>query len=632
MAGGAVAGSNYLKTIPIAATNQFLVTVPTSATNWLVDTNTSILWVGKAIGGSNYLTTVPIAATNQFLVTVPIGATNWIQNSNNLIAMAGGAISGSNYLITVPVAATNQFLVTVPTSTTNWLVDTNTAILWSGKAVSGSNYLLTVPTAATNHFIESTVTNNLVYQNNLATNVTHYIGNGITAYFYGTNAGGAELTVTNSNSAGWSGVTAQADNGSFVTNYFGLYVNNSLFVPGSTYVGSTNDGVLEMAGRNMIFDVIGNAAHWYWLTRPATNGAMTTNFDFTSSAANFLLPLQVNGNGVITNLTISGDLGGSAAISGQSATIILTNAAGFTNDVQHIVTNTPGSITTNGATALGQVPYFTNNLNGWGWYIPSAGTGGNVFSNTQTFFQSVWLTNYLQVSNITPTTVFIYTNRVQVGTNLTAANYILDVNSGSALGVAGAGLVARFTAGASSDLIISNDTTIARLYLGHAGLSAGAAAFVVEKLSGAADGYWGESADAGGYFFRGTGGFSFGGATPSINIPSAGSGGGNIICTTNVSVIGSEQISGVLKITNGIATTANKIPNAVTVLASPMTFTNTANVAIECYFSGGTAYSVTKNGVAVYSSLAGNSYFVLQPTNQCVITYTVAPTFYTNNW
>ena len=87
-----------------------------------------------------------------------------------------------------------------------------------------------------------------------------------------------------------------------------------------------------------------------------------------------------------------------------------------------------------------------------------------------------------------------------------------------------------------------------------------------------------------------------------------------------------------IQITNGVATYQNKTPVAVTVGASPFNFTNMTGANIECYFSGGTAYSVSKNQSAVYSSLAGNSYFVLQPTNFCTITYTVAPTLFTNQW
>ena len=327
--------------------------------------------------------------------------------------------------------------------------------------------------------------------------------------------------------------------------------------------------------------------------------------------------VQTNASIVRTNDTTWFDAKGAAT----AATNVLGanaytsgNAAGFTNDVRAVVTNTPGNITTNGATALGQVPYFTNTLNGWGWYIPGAGTGGNVFSNTQSFFQSLIITNTLQVSNITPTQVLIGTNSISIGTNLTASSYILDVNSGSALGAAGAGLVARFTAGASSDLIISNDTSIARLYLGHAGLSGGAAAFVVEKLSSAADGYWGENADAGGYFFRGQGAFSFGGSTPAINIPSAGSGGGNIVCTTNISLLGSEQISGTLKITNAVSVLANGSVSALYVASTNFLLMQTNyNNANWAPIPGQMKIICSNNWMFGVSDHSTNALFLIQP-------------------
>lgn len=101
---------------------------------------------------------------------------------------------------------------------------------------------------------------------------------------------------------------------------------------------------------------------------------------------------------------------------------------------------------------------------------------------------------------------------------------------------------------------------------------------------------------------------------------------GSILVRTNVYVYGS--ILG----TNGFASLSTHIPTAVTLAASPATFTNNQSVALECYLSGGTAYSVAKNGATVFGSLAGDSYLVLQPTNQITITYTVAPTLYTNNW
>lgn len=105
---------------------------------------------------------------------------------------------------------------------------------------------------------------------------------------------------------------------------------------------------------------------------------------------------------------------------------------------------------------------------------------------------------------------------------------------------------------------------------------------------------------------------------------------GGVISTTldiNAGTITATNFTG-----NSYSSLAPHTPVAVTVGASPFSFTNNNAGALECYFSGGTAFSVSKNGAAVYGSLIGDSYFVLQPTNKCVITYTVAPTFFTNAW
>ena len=91
-------------------------------------------------------------------------------------------------------------------------------------------------------------------------------------------------------------------------------------------------------------------------------------------------------------------------------------------------------------------------------------------------------------------------------------------------------------------------------------------------------------------------------------------------------------VSGVMTSTNGFVSYTPHTPAAVTVGTSPFSYTNNTTTAQECYFSGGTAYSVTKIGSAVYGSIIGNDYFVLQPTNYCTITYTVAPTLFTNAW
>lgn len=108
--------------------------------------------------------------------------------------------------------------------------------------------------------------------------------------------------------------------------------------------------------------------------------------------------------------------------------------------------------------------------------------------------------------------------------------------------------------------------------------------------------------------------------------------------TLNISS-GASAVSGWYIDTNGIAQTfpsfnisySGGLPVAVTLITNPFTLTNMTTIPLECYFSGSVAYSITKNGSAVYGSLAGDNYFILQPTNQCTITYTVAPSFKTNS-
>lgn len=75
-------------------------------------------------------------------------------------------------------------------------------------------------------------------------------------------------------------------------------------------------------------------------------------------------------------------------------------------------------------------------------------------------------------------------------------------------------------------------------------------------------------------------------------------------------------------------------PNAVTIGASPFVFVNNTTANLECYFSStSVAYSVSKNGAAVYPSLVGDDYLILQPTNSVSITYVATPpTVFTNAW
>lgn len=93
------------------------------------------------------------------------------------------------------------------------------------------------------------------------------------------------------------------------------------------------------------------------------------------------------------------------------------------------------------------------------------------------------------------------------------------------------------------------------------------------------------------------------------------------------------HVGGLLIVSNSVATSGGK-PNAVTVGASPFVFVNTTGVNLECYFSStAVAYSISKNGAAVYPSLVGDDYLILQPTNSLTVTFSVTPpTLFTNAW
>lgn len=81
-----------------------------------------------------------------------------------------------------------------------------------------------------------------------------------------------------------------------------------------------------------------------------------------------------------------------------------------------------------------------------------------------------------------------------------------------------------------------------------------------------------------------------------------------------------------------ITSQQSKTPRAVTVTASPFTFANNTPNVLECYVvAGGTvSFSLAKNGVTIKSGLTGDGYYLLQPTNKVTVTYTVAPTMFTN--
>lgn len=126
-------------------------------------------------------------------------------------------------------------------------------------------------------------------------------------YAGGNNSGGAEITVTNANKTSWAGTTVQADDGSYAvpTNYAGVYKNNSAYPYASGSIGTTNDGIIENNGGNLIFDTIGPAPHYYFGSRVTYGTSFATNeFDLSLAGAVFSVTITGNGSG-LTSLNAS---------------------------------------------------------------------------------------------------------------------------------------------------------------------------------------------------------------------------------------------------------------------------------------------------------------------------------------
>lgn len=106
---------------------------------------------------------------------------------------------------------------------------------------------------------------------------------------------------------------------------------------------------------------------------------------------------------------------------------------------------------------------------------------------------------------------------------------------------------------------------------------------------------------------------------------------GTFVCPTNAYFNKGIFVAG--GSTNATITTiGTHTPGQVTVGASPFTFVNPQPFNLECNFSGSVAYSISKNGVGIYGSLAGDAYVMLQTNCSITITYATPPTLYTNAW
>ncbi len=179
---------------------------------------------------------------------------------------------------------------------TNWTTDVitnvaNAATYYGSGMVQSTNG---IPSYFGNYFGNASGLTNIP-----ASSLTGAITNSqITVQqFNGYNANYAEINIQNWSSAGSADLTATADNGNAVTNYFNAGINGSRYVPGAGVLGSTNDTYLLSVGRNSFYDLVGGGNTLYIVSQLTTNGTVSTNFTFTQSG----------------NLTIAGSYAGSGS-------------------------------------------------------------------------------------------------------------------------------------------------------------------------------------------------------------------------------------------------------------------------------------------------------------------------------
>ena len=121
-------------------------------------------------------------------------------------------------------------------------------------------------------------------------------------------------------------------------------------------------------------------------------------------------------------------------------------------------------------------------------------------------------------------------------------------------------------------------------------------------------------------------------------MPNFGMGSGNMVAAP---VAGGREFDGtnnymtdnnaVRKRLLAVKTSANNIPAAITVGASPFAYTNATGTPLVFWHYGTNNYSIALNGVTVQSFNGTNgANMILAPTNRVVITYTAAPILNTN--
>jgi len=553
----------------------------------------------SAITVSNgYLATV--TATNGFISPV---------TTNNVVPPSGG------YSISTAVINTNYLSVSGADA-----VNANSWYFWNSTTnayTNASAFTVALPTNSTLLILVSNAA--FGYRTNLNTNVAIYFATTLTNYNFGlvglwtkgffsnTIAPVSSFAYTNNNSLniaygvdGTNQVVAVniASNGlpvsevigATTTNASGYLLNNGnptiknnnlqTYLCNGSYQANNGIAFGDASGSYAGTFVMRGDSYYSWVA--PGNGPTSTPMTFLGTAGSGIVLVKTNlavmGWVLVTNTvtiygltTVSNNLNTVAQFNGSNSAWAEINVQNY-----HPAGSSDITATTDKGTAI--TNYINIGVNNSG-YVPGSGLLG---STNDTYVNSVSGNEFFNIvgtGNNQYWTSQPTTNGTVTTNMILSSSGLLTVKGGAAFG-------ANLTITADGATIYGYDFSAFDAVRSVFFNSPGSVAFVIGAVT-----------------------------VPSIKV-----------LTTNV------LFSGTVTATNGFNSQAPHTPVAVTVGASPFAFTNTTTIALECYFDGGTAYSVSKNTAAVYSSLVGSRYFVLQPSSTATITYTVAPTFYTNAW
>jgi hypothetical protein len=538
----------------------------------------------------------------------------------------GGVSNGSNYILTTFGFVTNRYAPNIATRFFAFYYDPNNP---------NSSFNVLQQNQKLNGWFDGL--GNTMSNLNLGANV-NFTNNAPTILTFSANTNTyAEINVQNFNSGGSASgdVTVTANNGSANQFYGNFGINSSGFTNTAALPSGTNTVYLIAQGNagntnggttvNLFVGAAQTNAAIQW---SAGNGLTTTNMQLTASGLTLNVG-QFSGNGAgVTNLNFVGLL--NAGTNGYFT--YSTNAANGILTATLIPTNFPASIPSGLVTNYSGAPISVTN---------AGGTATTITSNSITITNGIFKTT--------------------LGTGLTLNGGVLTLgqtNGNSKLwsiyttnnnmyidgAVGGSGQNLYFGTSAN---------TISALNFANVGSFQSCPSITVSTYIGTDGGndYWSKQtiSTLDPLTIFGLGGNSHN----SFQFPNAF---GSTVITNGsptspcVTVCGQTGGTGDLMqwwdggnkrasvSTNGVysavgfSSTGTHTPVAVTVGASPFNFTNNTGSALECYFSGATAYTIGKNGVTVFASMIANDYLILQASSYATITYTVAPTFYTNAW